>query len=563
MARTPRGAVAVAAALVAAVGLYLAMFPPRTYVVRFMLEQQDLWLLIGAGLIGIAACLRLRPRDMPLQLSRIGLAMLALLLIAFTFAGHWWVLSGHDLSRDEQMASFDTAVFAKGQLVAPLAGIWRGHPDPLNTLFMLDAPGQHSWISAYLPMNAAIRAATATLLGTPWLAGPLLAALGLVAIWGCARRLWPDSREAPAIAALLYALSGQVLFTAMTSYAMTAHLVLNLVWLWLFLARKWRSDLACLAVGFIATGLHQPLFHPMFAAPILLLLVIERDWKRTALFLAGYAAIGLFWYAWPEYLATLLGSNGAASADGTGTTYLERLETAIGKDKSDRFGMMAANLLRFVAWMPVLLLPLLLLGIGAARRNRIAAALLGGIVLTVVTMLILLPFQGHGFGYRYLHGLIGNALLLCVFGLSSLRERRDEWRTLLVRTAVAGPLLLLPLQLWLAYAMYAAPAGVERAIDRIEADYVLIGAVDAPFSANLALNPPALKRRPVRLIIQALDPAEIARLCASAPSVQIADKELFAPLFDYYRIPAKSFPARDQQLTQRLSAAGCRVAGQE
>ena len=75
------------------------------------------------------------------------------------------------------------------------------------------------------------------------------------------------------MALLLLVLSGQVLFAGMTAFAMPAHLFVNLLWLWLFLADRRRTDLVALAVGFVGTGLHQPLFHPLFVLPFLVLLL--------------------------------------------------------------------------------------------------------------------------------------------------------------------------------------------------------------------------------------------------------------------------------------------------
>ena len=49
----------------------------------------------------------------------------------------------------------------------------------------------------------------------PALTSPLLTGLGLLFLWLCARRLWPQDREAPFIAALLYMASGQILFAGM------------------------------------------------------------------------------------------------------------------------------------------------------------------------------------------------------------------------------------------------------------------------------------------------------------------------------------------------------------
>src|SRR3546814_13957779 len=49
-----------------------------------------------------------------------------------TLAGHYGVLSGYDLSADEQLANFDAAILAKGQLVAPLPPMWWDHADEIG-----------------------------------------------------------------------------------------------------------------------------------------------------------------------------------------------------------------------------------------------------------------------------------------------------------------------------------------------------------------------------------------------------------------------------------------------
>src|SRR3546814_16421974 len=67
-----------------------------------------------------------------------------------------------------------------------------------------------------------------------------------------------------------------------------------------------------------------------------------------------------------------------------------------------------------VTWQHLLLLPLFLLGVRAARRDRLAAALLGGIIVTLLARLAIQPIQGHGLGYRNTPGLIGNFILLAV-----------------------------------------------------------------------------------------------------------------------------------------------------
>lgn len=527
----------------------------RGNVTRFYLAEQDVWVL-GIGLVILTgASLNLKPRERPLDLTNRQLWLIGLLLVGLTFAGHWLVLWGHDLSRDEQMASFDSAVFASGRLAAILPELWHRDASALNSLFMASAADQKAWISAYLPMNAALRALVETLFGSPWLTGPIFTAIGLAAIWGCARRLWPDNRECAVIAVLLYAASSQVLITAMSSYAMSGHLALNLVWLWLFLRRSLPSDLACLLVGFLATGLHQPLPHPLFAAPILLLVIFERDWKRAALFLGGYALIGAFWLSWPDLVAALIGAGPATASGG----YFDRLVETVAKGSPNRFQLMGANLLRFLAWQPALLTALLAAGIATARRETMAAALLGGIVLTSLVMLLILPYQGHGFGYRYLHGLIGSAILLGVYGFNALGNTRGHWRALLVRTLVAGTVLIVPVQAWQSRQNYAPQVKVSRAIAARNVDYFVIGIWDAPFSIDLVYNPPDLSARPIRLFADRLDQAAIAAICANGPSIALADRRLLAPILAYSGTFNFPIEARNRELGAKLSAAGCRV----
>ena len=61
---------------------------------------------------------------------------------------------------------------------------------------------------------------------------------------------------------------------------------------------------------------------------------------------------------------------------------------------------------------------------GLSRRSAtpILSQCAWGIVLTVVAFALVLPSQGIGWGYRYLHGFIGNAVLLAVGGWVHLTE---------------------------------------------------------------------------------------------------------------------------------------------
>lgn len=555
-----RRTVARYAVLVVVALLLAALHGADTNLSLFYLQRQDLPLLaVGVTLLALC-CWRLTPLAAPFLAGwRLPLVVGGTLALA-AYAGHYLLLGGYDLSRDEQMAVFDAAILSHGDLAAPLPALWQDHADALNTMFMHPAGQFGAWISAYLPLNAGLRSLVG-LVADPALTGPLMTLVGLLALWGCARRIWPGNREAPVVALLLYAGSAQILFNGMTAYAMPAHLALNLCWLWLFLQRSVRGDVAALAIGFVAVGLHQPLMHPLVVGPILFLLLLDKSWWRAAAYALGYAAICLFWLWWPNFTWGLVAANALAErADGV--DYFTRLAMTVLKGDGMRGANMMANMLRFFAWQHLLLLPLLLIGLRFVRRDRLAGALAAGVFLTIAVMTVILPYQGHGFGYRYLHGLVGHCILLAVYGWVSLGVEVGRWRTLLVRTSIAGFAILLPIQAWMAHGFYAAPAGVSARIAAIDADYVVVGGGDAPFAADLVINHPYLDARPIRLLREEIDAPLARALCSRHPgvSVALAGPALLAPIGDYFAFGAdRSAGSANRAMAAQLGAAGCRV----
>ena len=544
-------------ALLMAIGLALT-FPAGASLTAFYLNRQDI-VLLGLGLVLLAICAwRLTPRALPLSGHRLLLPGGALLLLLACLAGHYMLLGGYDLSRDEQMVSFDAEVFRSGHLVAALPAMWRDGAEALNTSFMYPALTRGAWISNYLPGNAALQALAGRL------TGPLLSALGLAALWGCVRRIWPEDRELPVIALLLYIGSGQIVLTGMTSYAMSGHLALNLVWLWLFLRGSWRMDVAALAVGFLATGLHQPLMHPMFAAPILFLCLYERQWPRATLYLAGYAIIGAFWLWWPGWTWGLVQA-GVAPVQPEGVGFSSRLVQTVMAGGAERIPNMLANLLRFVAWQHLLLLPLFALGIAGLRTKRLMMALAVGVALSVAVMFIILAYQGHGFGYRYLHGLIGSCILIALHGWKQLGGAIAWWRPLLVRTTIAGLVLSLSLQAWMAHQFYAPYAQASARIEASDADYIVIQPDAAPFAQDLVINRPDLSNRPIRLDGTAVTPGLVARLCHQSvgqdrPRAAFVGNGALADIRAYFGLAGHEDAARrDASLARSFAAAGCRL----
>lgn len=499
----------------------------------FLWRQQD-WPVVAA--LGLLLALLRRVRGgtawKPTPWPFWGFALVALTVFATAWAGHYLVMAGYDLSRDEQMVLFDTDILRRGALVAALPTEWVAYADPLNRVFTLPVADRAMWVSGYLPGNAALHA-MAAMLGDVHLTGPLLAALALLALADIARRLWPGDGAAQWVAASTLALSAQFLITAMTTYAMTAHLALNLLWLALFLRDRWWAYAAALLVGFVATGLHQPVFHPLFVVPFLWWLVERRRWPVLGLLVAGYAAIGLFWLWWPGMVAAQAGGMAAGVSGGL----VERARDMILAWDVGGIWLMALNLLRFAAWQHLLLLPLAAAGIAAGwRRDGLVRALILGPLLTIAAMLLLLPYQGHGWGYRYLHGLIGNLCLLAGFGWIALRDAglgsRQLWRGASAATLIAI--------LWLgssAHRMVAPYAAIDRRIAASAADIVLIDDHAAIFAQDLVYNPPWLDRRPVRLAVSAMPRPGAAEICVGKSAAFVGADEL-APINAYFGQPS-------------------------
>ncbi|MDE1917136.1 MAG: hypothetical protein KGH96_13700, partial [Sphingomonadales bacterium] len=515
--------------------------------VGFYVHHQDN-LLLAMGMAGmvasVLAALVLSWRR-PWTLSPRTALVLALAMIAVAAMGRRWLLMDYDLSRDEQMASFDSWIYAHGALAWPIPPEWRHDAPMLNLLFMLPVGHPVAWVSSYLPGHTGLRALvglmTPAWLGGAGLTSPLMLGASVWLLNGIARRML--TREGTVVAMLMLLLSGQGLLAGMSAFAMPAHLAVNLLWLRLFLANRPRADAAAIAVGVLGTGLHQPLFHPMFVAPWLVLLLVRRQWLRLITYTLAYGCIGLFWLAWPEVTHHLVWGPGSYTSD-VGTDYLSRLIDML-RQNDHNLPMMAANLLRFATWNHLALLPLVILGAQAARRDGEVAALLAGLVLPVVVMGLILPYQGYGFGYRYLHGLLGNAALLAGFGWQRLAPWHDRLRPALAAASM-GTLAMMAVQSAMTHRLYATFAAESAAITASGADYTILGGNDGAFALDLILNRPDLSNRPLRLSIWEIDGADAlaARLCRHGDG---KGRKTIA-------LPLDSFFAREDALFGRKSS---------
>lgn len=507
------------AAAIAFVASALSSLLPENALAEYFFRTQDApWIAAIAALLVACAFLRFPATfAAPKADARVMALGLAAAVFACGALGSSLVFDHHHLSRDEVMAEFDAMTFRAGHFIAPVDPEWRSFAKALAPRFMLPVADGLGFSSQYLPGNALLRALVGSF-GDSDLTSPLLAALSVIATFGVARRLWPGRRDVAIIAPLLVATSSQVLVTSMTSYAMSAHLALNLLWLWLFLRGDRVGHAGAILVGALACGLHQVVFHPLFVAPF-----IYRLWRENrrlaAVYGVSYALICLFWM---NYFQLILNLEGMAAESASGAGLLDFAKRAVHEilfGEKNVLAIMLMNLLRFVSWQNPFLLPLALLAYRQIRNGTgIARELAAGLALTLYAMTIILSYQGHGWGYRYLHGLIGSMALLAAYGWVSLTEEASAAEAASSRSAFAISCafavgLLFPARAWQAHDFVAPYAKARIAIERAGADVVLLDKSDLLFGEDLVRNDPFLRNKPKVLDLTYIDEAGLAALC--------------------------------------------------
>jgi hypothetical protein len=307
----------------------------------------------------------------------------------------------------------------------------------------------------------------------------------------------------------------------MSLYAMPAQLALNLAWLWLFLRKDWPSQVCAAAVAFAASGLHQLIFNPLFAAPFIVQLWLQRHWRLASFHTIAYAAICLFWVSYP---GLMLRAQGVAPNIGGGVAggFAQQVLGLVSGNRPGDAGLMAENLLRFVAWQSPVAIALGVVGAAAARRRNgdpRMRPLIAGVALAVVAMLFILPFQGHGWGYRYLHGFIGSVCLLAGYAWVEMVKPDDQPASARAWGAVAASLafsvlFVLPLQSRQVFDFIRPYAQASAEIRRVPADVVIVDPTDLRYGQDLVRNDPFLTNRPKVMHIAALTDGQVRALCA-------------------------------------------------
>lgn len=348
-------------------------------------------------------------------------------------AGSLWIYRNHPLSMDEYTAVFQARIFAAGHLhgAFPPELIDYLVPPRFQNLFLMVNHETGAVLSAYWP-GFSLLLAPFVWLGIPWACNPALVALSFLLIGHIARELTGSPLAAGW--ALLFALASPAFVAnGITYYSMPAHLLFNLVFVWLLLASSpLRLFLAGLAGGF-ALVLHNPFPHAVFALPWILWLAMQRGRRvRNLFFIAlGYLpvvlALGLGWLLWRQGVMSE-GVTAANSAAGASASLLERMAgfargfaSLLHWPNLPILQARMGGLAKLWLWAAPLLLLLAWWGWRGEKTPQVR--LLGVSALVTFFAYFLIAFdQGHGWGYRYFHSAWGVLPVLGAIGMLRLSE---------------------------------------------------------------------------------------------------------------------------------------------
>jgi len=415
-----------------------------------------------AGAVGMTPAVCRWAETWPPRLAQrrviLAIAAAAAILLAI---GALTAYQARPLAMDEYAHWFQARAFAAGEL--------RGHfpPDLLPRLvppqllfpFFATDPATGTVASSYWP-GFALLLVPFTWLRAPWLLNPLLGGAALLLLAALARR-WTGEAAAAGWAVLLAVAAPAFTINALSFYPLTAHLLLNLVWMALLVEGSASRDVAaaprarmlpaqpmltanarrCLAagaVGSLALVLHNPVPHAVFALPWIAALLRRRGLRPTAWLALGYLPLSLLLGV--GWLSVRRGvSFGSAVERGSllarAGDFLAHVFTA------PDGALLYSRLLGFaelITWAAPFLPVLAVLGWGAARRGS-PLRLLAASALATLLVYCFIPFdQGHGWGYRYFHAAWSSLPLLGAAALVETRAAR--WRG----PVLAAVLLALP-----------------------------------------------------------------------------------------------------------------------
>lgn len=407
------------------------------------------------------------------------------------------VYHNHPLSVDESAQLFQARIFADGR-------IWAKYPpELLDWLLPYTSYGFFKTGSAggevicdYWP-GLSLLQTPFVLIGAPWLLNPLLGAGTLVLIRRLAGELYPDT-SAPAWAMLLTLASPVFIVSCISYYEMPAHLFLNLLFTFLILQGTPHMLLAAGVVGSLALVVKNPVPHILYATPWIAWLALRRGGWRALIWLAvGYAPLSLLiGFGWAALRLDL-----AAQAPAQAKTVYEDPARLLSIFSASAFTRVVyyriLALLKLAAWAVPGLIILAVFGARSAWKDRRVRVLAVSLVLTYAGYFLFKVTQGHGWGYRHVHGAWGTLPLLACALVA--RKRDDAHAGVVPVVHLTGLLAVLSLVLLNGLRLFQVDAWMDRhlsqlpPLDASRAQVCFIRPWEGYYAVDLVQNDPFLR----------------------------------------------------------------------
>lgn len=440
----------------------------------------------------------------PTARVRSSAALLATAAAVGLFAGvgsHFFL---HDLpvSADEYNAIFQAKIFAAGRVTASIPSAWQPFGPALTPVWVTYYPDVHGWRSGYLPVYAAIRTLFG-FIGIGRLTNPILGALTILVLAAVGRLLWPGRPQRSALSVLFLVTSTQFLFMSMTWYSMPAHLLLNIVWLWLYL-RDDRLSLALLPlVGVLALGLHNPFPHALFVAPFLIRMLRRRRFAWLGYAAAVYGAGCIVWLSWMRHSYSYQSGGGLVSRFALPGAWELRIQVS--------------QLSLILSWQaPIVAIAALVALFLWRRLGDTERDLTAGMILTAGFFFLFPDSQAHGWGDRYFYGALGNLVILAAIGADLSAEGLGQIRIgrIIAASTLVALLVQLPLRAIQVERFVRPFARATEYVATRPEPVVVVYTDSSYYGQDLVRNDPFLRNSPKILAAGALGDSGMRRLRA-------------------------------------------------
>lgn len=408
-------------------------------------------LLVVFALLPLSRRVALDPTFIALAVARRHWLIIGAVWIVLSI-GTLYLYRSHPLSMDEYAVLFQAKVFANGSLVG------RVPPQLMNWILPEEFQGHFFAVnhvtgelaSAYWP-GFSLLLAPFVWLGIPWACNPLIATASLFMVGQLAREL-VGSEAARGWAILLALASPAFTINGISFYSMPAHLLCNLIFVWLLLCPSSGRVFLAGVVGSFALVLHNPYPHLLFSMPWLAWLIFRRDggMRNALLLVLGYMPfILLLGVGWIAILGSLrqvgqAAVTSAAQAD----LWPWFMRVVIGLTRPFQFPdevtltRRVASLTKLWLWSAPFLI---FMAVQAANRlpNRMLNLMGASLLLTILGYFFVPVSQGHGWGDRYSHSAFGVLPVLAAAWMGSTPPQGNRDEALLVTVAKAALMSLL------------------------------------------------------------------------------------------------------------------------